>query len=173
MGDLNLVSLTKEHPYIQKIKKALEQATGQTIVHIDVRKVKRVAGASVVPLQLDFEGDQELILFVRASADVFKAKLNDKDIVLSGDFSDAYKPTFDAAVTGVAKLVRQSQPKTQAENAKQKVKLPPRRSASISQQIMDKSAEEQALEKTIADKTAQRDELLARLEQAKAQTSSM
>lgn len=173
MGSLNLVNLTHDHSYIQKIKKALEQTTGQEVAHIDIRKVKRVAGTSVAPVQIVFADSQELILFVRAGADVFKAQLNGKDIVLSGDFSDDYKPTFDAAVTGVAKLIRGAQPKVQAENAKQKVKLPPRRSPSVTQQIKVLSEEEKQLDQTIADKTLQRDQLIDRLEQAKAQTATL
>jgi hypothetical protein len=44
--------------------------------------VQRKGGVSVAPIIFLFAGGQELILFARASADVFKASLNGKEIVL-------------------------------------------------------------------------------------------
>lgn len=58
-----------------------------------------------------------------------KAELNDKVIVLSGDFSDDYKPTFENAVSCVAKLIREAQSKIQEQNKREKVSLPPRRTS--------------------------------------------
>lgn len=62
-------------------------------------------------LHFSFSGGATLTLYVRALADVVKAELNDKVIVLSGDFSDDYKPTFENAVSCVAKLIREAQSK--------------------------------------------------------------
>ncbi|MDQ9723409.1 hypothetical protein RFX65_04470, partial [Acinetobacter baumannii] len=99
----------------------LEKATGQTIVTPEFRKIKRVAGVSVLPVAFFFSGGATLTLYIRALADVVKAELNDKVIVLSGDFSDDYKPTFENAVSCVAKLIREAQSKIQEQNKREKV----------------------------------------------------
>ena len=44
--------------------------------------MQRKGGVSVAPIIFLFAGGQELILFARASADVFNASLNGKEIVL-------------------------------------------------------------------------------------------
>ena len=166
MGNLNLTALTDKSPYIQKIKAALEKATGQTIPLVETAKVQRKGGVSVVPAVFMFAGGQELTLYIRASADVFKAALNGKEIVLSGDFSDDYKQTFDNAVSGVAQLIRNAQPKIEQQNKKDKVNIPRRQSNSVPQQLDEKREEETKLDQEIADKTTQRDQLLQQLEQA-------
>ncbi|MCH7335195.1 hypothetical protein [Acinetobacter sp. NIPH 2699] len=105
MGTLNLTAVKPDTPYIKKIKTALEKATGQTIPLVEVKKVQRKGGVSVVPVFIVFAGGQELTLYARASADVFKAELNGKEIILSGDFSDDYQQTFDNAVSGLTVVV--------------------------------------------------------------------
>jgi hypothetical protein len=120
MGTLNLTAVTPDTPYIKKIKSALEKATGQSIPLVEIKKVQRKGGVSVVPIFLVFAGGQELTLFARASADVFKSELNGKEIVLPGDFSDDYQQTFDNAVSGIAKLIRESQAKVEQQNQKKR-----------------------------------------------------
>lgn len=88
-----------------------------------------------------------------------KAELNDKVIVLSGDFSDDYKPTFDNAVNGVANLIREAQSKIQDQNKREKVRLPPRRS-SVDQKAKEVQEQEQKLDEDLEKQTAQRDQLL-------------
>lgn len=172
MGSLNLATVTPNTPYIKKIKAALEKATGQAIPLVEVKKVQRKAGVSVVPVFLVFAGGQELTLFARASADVIKAELNGKDIILPGDFSDDYQQTFDNAVSGLAKLIRESQSKVEQQNQKAKVKLPPRKNRSIQQQIGDKREEEKQLDQELIDMTAQRDQLQVQLEQAQSNSAA-
>jgi uncharacterized protein YajQ (UPF0234 family) len=94
--------------------------------------------------------------------------LNGKEIVLPGDFSDDYQQTFDNAVSGMAKLIRESQAKVEQQNQKEKVKLPPRKNRSIQQQISDKREEETQLDQELSNLTAQRDQLLEQLKQAQA-----
>ena len=106
--------------HILKDPIGIRKATGQTIVTPEFRKIKRVAGVSVLPVALFFSGGAILTLYVRALADVVKAELNDKVIVLSGDFSDDYKPTFENAVSCVAKLIREAQSKIQEQNKREK-----------------------------------------------------
>jgi len=168
MGSLNLAAVTATTPYIKKIQSALEKATGQTIVTPEFRKIKRVAGVSVLPVTFFFSGGATLTLYVRALADVVKAELNDKVIVLSGDFSDDYKPTFDNAVNGVSKLIREAQSKIQDQNKREKVRLPPRRS-SVDQKAIEVQEQEQKLDEDLAKQTAQRDQLLEKIELAKHQ----
>ena len=171
MGNLNLTALTDKSPYIQKIKAALEKATGQNIPLVETAKVQRKGGVSVVPAVFMFAGGQELTLYIRASADVFKAALNGKEIVLSGDFSDDYKQTFDNAVSGAAQLIRTAQPKIEQQNKKDKVNIPRRPSNSVPQQLEEKREEETKLDQDILDSTARRDQLLQQLEQAKTQSA--
>ncbi|WOE40072.1 hypothetical protein [Acinetobacter chinensis] len=167
MSKLNLTRVTEKTPYIKKIKTALEKAAGQKIVLTEIRKVIRKSGVSVLPVLLSFTGGQELILYVRASADVIKAELNGKETVLSGDFSDDYKITFDNAVSGIAKVIRNSQSKVEQQNKRERVKLPPRK-ASHSQQMAEYKEQESAIDAKIKDKTAQRDQLLEKLNHMKA-----
>lgn len=54
MGSLNLAAVTATTPYIKKIQSSLEKATGQTILTPEIRKVKRVAGVSVLPVTFSF-----------------------------------------------------------------------------------------------------------------------
>lgn len=170
MGTLNLTAVTPDTPYIKKIKAALEKATGQSIPLLEVKKVQRKAGVSVVPVYLVFAGGQELTLYARASADVVKAELNGKEFVLPGDFCDDYQQTFDNAVSGTAKLVRESQSKVQQQNQKEKVKLPPRNNRSLTQQISEKKNEENQLDQDLADMTSQRDQLRKQLKQIEEST---
>ena len=169
MGSLNLAAVTPDTPYIKKIKAALEKGTGDKIPIVEVKKVQRKGGVSTSPIFFRFAGGQELVLYVRASADVIKAELNGKEIVLSGDFSDDYQLTFDNAVSGVASLVRKAQSMIDEQNKKDKVKLPPRKNRSIQQQISDKREEETQLDQELSNLTAQRDQLLEQLKQAQLQ----
>ncbi|MCH7388328.1 hypothetical protein MMO39_13640 [Acinetobacter modestus] len=162
MGTLNLTAVTPDTPYIKKIKSALEKATGQSIPLVEIKKVQRKGGVSVVPI---------FLVFARASADVFKFELNGKEIVLPGDFSDDYQQTFDNAVSGMAKLIRESQAKVEQQN--QKVKLPPRKNRSIQQQISDKREEETQLDQELSNLTAQRDQLRNQLKQAQEQSRAV
>ncbi len=168
MGSLNLAAVTATTPYIKKIQSALEKATGQTIVTQEFRKIKRVAGVSVLPVTFFFSGGATLTLYIRALADVVKAELNEKVIVLSGDFSDDYKPTFDNAVNGVSKLVREAQSKIQDQNKREKVRLPPRRS-SVEQKAKEVEEQEKKLDEELVKQTAQRDQLLEKIELTKQQ----
>ena len=131
MGNLNLTTITDQMPYVQKIKDTLERASGQSIPLTEGKKVQCKGGVSVAPIVFLFASGQELTLFARASADVFKASLNGKEIVLSGDVSDDYKQTFDNAVSGVAQLILTVQPKIEQQNKKEKVNIPWRQSNSI------------------------------------------
>ncbi|MCH7334381.1 hypothetical protein [Acinetobacter modestus] len=162
MGTLNLTAVTPDTPYIKKIKSALEKATGQSIPLVEIKKVQRKGGVSVVPI---------FLVFTRASADVFKFELNGKEIVLPDDFSDDYQQTFDNAVSGMAKLIRESQAKVEQQN--QKVKLPPRKNRSIQQQISDKREEETQLDQELSNLTAQRDQLRNQLKQAQEQSRAV
>lgn len=168
MGSLNLAAVTATTPYIKKIQSALAKATGQTIVTPEFRKIKRVAGVSVLPVTFFFSGGATLTLYVRALADVVKAELNEKVIVLSGDFSDDYKPTFDNAVNVVAKLIREAQSQIQDQNKREKVRLPPRRT-SVDQKTVEVEEQEQKLDEELVKQTAQRDQLLEKIELAKQQ----
>ncbi|GAA5003315.1 hypothetical protein GCM10023206_06890 [Acinetobacter puyangensis] len=166
---LNLATLAVTDPYIQKIKNALASTTGQEIPIINLEKVKRVSGVSAVPVEFIFAGGQALKLFIRAGADVFKAELNGKSIVLSGDFSNDLKMTFDNGVNGVAKLIRNGQKKFEISRTKEKVKIPSTSSPSksLTSLLKEVTEQENSLDQQIADSTTVRDQLLEQIEQAK------
>lgn len=170
---LNLVGLNADDAYIKKIKDALSSATGQEIPLINIDKVKRVAGVSAVPAEFVFAGGQALKIYIRAGADVFKAELNGKGIVLSGDFSNDLKMTFDNAITGVAKQIRDGQKKFELSRTKEKIKIPRQSqntavsSKSVSAQLKEIQEQEAVLDQQIVEKTKLRDQLLEQIEQAK------
>lgn len=175
MAELNLTQLDAKHPYIKKIEKSLSTAVKQKIVITEVLKVKRVAGVSAVPVRFVFAGNQTLELFVRASADVFKANLNDKSVALSGDFSDVHDFTFNRGVEGMAKLIREGQKDFESKLSKERVRLPksatPRASTSPTVKLNQVNEQIVLLDQQLEQKTAIRDELLAKIEQKKQLTS--
>ncbi len=70
-------------------------------------------------------------------------------------------------MSGTAQLIRNAQPKIEQQNKKDKVNIPRRQSNSVTQQLGEKREEETKLDQEISDRTAQRDQLLHQLEQAK------
>lgn len=155
---LDLAALTEKSDYIVKIKNALENAVGQKVVIVTVLGVTRTGGVYCRPVDFSFLGGQTLTLFIRAGADAFKAKLNGKELVLSGDFSDYKKDTFDRAVKYTADAIRNNQKKF--EKAQQKVKLndpnvkktPSSTKATVPQQLKDLAEQETKLTDEIAKK---------------------
>lgn len=136
---LELSSLNADSPYIKKIVKALIKAVGQEIPIVTPLKVKRIAGVSCKGFDFVFLGGQKLTLFVRMQADVIRAKLNDKDFVLSGDFSNDFQTTFDNGVNSVAKLIRNNQKKFETDQSKQKISAPtPKRTTTTPSQTPTK-----------------------------------
>lgn len=173
---LNLANLTEKDAYIQKVKTALEQGTGQKIVIINVDKIKRVSGVSARPIEFIFLGNQRLVLFIRAGADAFKATLNGKNIVLQGDFSNDLKMTFDNGVKGVSNLIRDGQKKFEASLLKEKVKPTSQakaentpRSMSVTSQIKQSLSEESQIDQDIADKIQQIEQVKSKIAQANIQ----
>lgn len=166
MANLDIANLKDNNPYLQKIKKALEREAKQSIVLIDFDKVKRVAGVSARPVIFVFTDNQKLTLYVRTTADVFKAELNGKALPLRGDFNAEHKDNFDAGVKGAAIAVRDNEKKFLAQQAKIKVTPPVRQkkpSTSPSAQLKVIAEQEAVVDKEIADLTAQRDALANRL----------
>ncbi|QHJ83143.1 MAG: hypothetical protein [Bacteriophage sp.] len=173
---LNLATLTAKDAYIVKIQKALETAVGQKIPIINIEKPKRISGVSASPVEFVFLGGQKLVLFVRSGADVFKATLNGKTIVLGGDFSNDLKMTFDNGVNSVAKYVRNGQKKFEASLSKERVKNPTKPSSSTPARstlvkIKQVEADESIIDNQIAEKQKQVDELKDKIEQANQQRS--
>lgn len=173
--EVNLANLSKEDDYIKMIKEALVKAVGQDIVLTEVGKVKRTSGVSSVGVLFVFTGNQKVELFVRASADVFKATVNGKVVPLFGDFSGVNKFTFDAGVNGIAKIVREGQSKFEASLAKEKIKIPGDKSTSapksVTAQLKALTEQESLIDQELAQKEAQKTQLLAQIEQAKLQKS--
>lgn len=171
---LNLATLTSKDAYIVKIKTALEKAVGQKIPIINIDKPKRISGVSASPVEFVFLGGQRLVLYVRAGADVFKATLNGKTIVLGGDFSNDLKMTFDNGVNSVAKYIRNGQKKFEASLTKEKVKNPVKaESTSTPRTVIGKikqiASEEATIDQAIEEKLHQIDDLKSKIEQANQQ----
>lgn len=160
MSDLNLAALSDQEPYLIKIKDALESASGQKVPFINVGKVKRVAGVSSAPVEFVFSGQQRATLYIRAGKDAFKAELNGKAFVLSGDFSDHYKQSFEAGVKSISAAIRKNQVPFQKKMTAEKMQPIPQAKDSkgrlvpvnTSQKLKIAQADELAIDTQIADK---------------------
>lgn len=172
MPEINIASLSESTPYIQKLKKALEKATGQPVPIINVLKLTRTAGVSVRPVEMDFGGGQSVTFLFRQGGDVFRVKINDRDFAMSGDLSPDYQPSFDAGIREIAKTIVDGQKAFQKKNAMTKVVVP--RAAftpkNTVQKLKEAQEQEAAVDVVVAQKTEQRDALKQQLEQKAIQT---
>lgn len=165
MSGLNLVALTEKEPIVQKFKKALEGATGQTIPIINLEKVKRVSGVSIRPVELVFAGGQKVTLLFRQAGDVYRVLINGKDLPMAGDLGIQYEASFKAGIAEIADAVRNGQKAFEKKQSQQKVVLPgtTRTSKNTTQTLKQVQAEIVQNDEIIAQKTQARDALQQQL----------
>lgn len=172
----SLAGLKQDNPFIQLIQKTLNsylKTVKQKVESIDIQKVKRPSGVSVVPVDFVLTGQQTLTLLLRADGDVYRAQINGKDYpftgVLDPDSSDLFGKAIKELARGIIKgqvaytkkLEKESssilQPKINA------TRTPPK---NVNQQIKANADEELQLDNEIEKLTAERDALKTKLESA-------
>lgn len=125
MSDFNLATLTEQNAIVIQLKKALAKATAQNIVAVIVDpKIKKTDDEATKTVTLNFENGQSAGFLFRKSGDIVRFKLNGKDRPISGDLDPEYKPSFNAAITEIADLIRGNQSKFDKAKAREKVKIP-------------------------------------------------
>ena len=174
MTGLNLATLTDKDPLVQKFKKALESATGQSIPIINMGKVKRITGVSIRPVELVLAGGQTITLLIRQAGDVFRVLINGKDLPMAGDLGVQYEASFKAGIAEIAEAIRAGQKPFEKKQSRQKVIIPAsgRTTPKNTAQLLKQAIEEiQQNDEIITQKTEARDALLAQLEQKNQQAA--
>lgn len=169
---MKLADITEKTPLVKDFSKRLAKSTKQKIAILEVEKVKRVSGASVRPVNMVLENGQTVKIYLRLAAedgalDLIRMDINDKNVPLTGDFDNSYKPSFEQSVDGVANIINTGQKAFQTKRAKMKIRSP-----SAGARPMNKSQQKAALlenvkelDAVIATKTAEKQTLQAQLEQ--------
>lgn len=169
---MKLSDITEKTPLVKDFSKRLAKSTKQAIAILEVEKVKRVSGASVRPVNMVLENGQTVKIYLRLAAedgalDLIRMDINGKNVPLTGDFDNSYKPSFEQSVDGVANIINTGQKAFQAKRAKMKVKRP-----TTGKQPMNKAQQKAALFETakeldtvIATKTAEKQTLQTQLAQ--------
>lgn len=170
---MKLSDITEKTPLVKDFSKRLAKSTKQAIAILEVEKVKRVSGASVRPVNMVLENGQTVKIYLRLAAedgalDLIRMDINGKNVPLTGDFDNSYKPSFEQSVDGVANIINTGQKAFQAKRAKMKVKRP----TTTGKPPMNKAQQKAALFETakeldtvIATKTTEKQTLQAQLAQ--------
>lgn len=169
---MKLADITEKTPLVKDFSKRLAKSTKQAIAILEVEKVKRVSGASVRPVNMVLENGQTVKIYLRlmteeAAIDLIRLDINGRNVPLTGDFDNSYKPSFNQSVDGVANIINTGQKAFQTKRAKMKI-----RSSSAGAKPMNKSQQKAALieaakelDTIIATKTTKKQTLEAQLEQ--------
>lgn len=170
---MKLSDITIKTPLVKDFVKRLAQSTKQGIPIVDIEKTKRVGGASVRPVLMSLENGQSVKIYLRLASeddklDIFRIDLNGKQIPISGDFDNSYLPAFNISVDAIASAIRSGQKAFSAKAAKQQVKsarsntVTPKNRAQQRNALLEQAGE---LDQVIEQKTAEKSELRAQLEQ--------
>lgn len=125
MSNFSLASLTETTPIILQLKKALEKAVMQNIVAVIVdAKLKKIGDEATKTVTFNLENGQSAAFIFRKSGDVVRFQLNGKDRPITGDLNPDYKPSFNAAISEIADMIRGNQSKFDKTKAREKVKIP-------------------------------------------------
>lgn len=165
MSNFSLATLTESTPIIVQLKKALSKAVAQSIVAVIVdTKLKKIGDEATKTVVLNFENGQSAGFIFRKSGDIVRFQLNGKDRPITGDLDPEYKPSFNAAISEIADLIRGNQSKFDKAKAREKVKIPQNRkeqAKSTSSAIKIVTENVGKLDQQIEEKSNQKD-LLAR-----------
>ena len=169
---MKLSDITEKTLLVKDFSKRLAKSTKQAIPIIDVEKVARVGGASVRPVNMVLENSQSVKIYLRLAAeddaiDLIRMDINGKNVPLTGDFDNSYKPSFELSVDGVANIINTGQKAFQTKRAKMKIRKPTAGSPPMNkaQQKNALIAHASELDITIATKTAEKQTLQAQLAQ--------
>lgn len=169
---MKLSDITEKTPLVSDFSKRLAKSTKQKIAILEVEKVKRVSGASVRPVNMVLENGQTVKIYLRLAAedgalDLIRLDINNKNVPLTGDFDNSYKPSFEQSVDGVANVINTGQKAFQAKLAKLKIRKPATGSQPMNKTQQKNAAIEAAkeLDIIIATKTTEKQSLEAQLAQ--------
>ena len=145
---MKLSDITEKTPLVKDFSNRLAKSTKQAVVVLSVEKVKRVAGASVVPVNMILENGQSVKIYLRLAKedealDLIRLDINDKNVPMTGDFDNSYKPSFNLSVDGVAAIINNGQKAFDTKQAKVKVRSP-----STGPRPMNKTQQKNALIET-------------------------
>ena len=162
---MKLSDITEKTPLVKDFVSRLAKSAKQAIPIVEIEKVKRVAGASVRPVNMVLENGQTVTIYLRLAAedealDLIRMDINGKNVPLSGDFDNSYKPSFNASVDAIANTIKTGQKAFEVKRAKLKVKAPrltgaaaPMNKAQQKKALLETAAE---LDVTIKNKTAEK-----------------
>ena len=100
----SLAGLKQDNPFIKLIQKTLNsylKTVNQKVESIDIQKVKRPSGVSVVPVDFVLTGQQTLTLLLRADGDVYRAQINGKDYPFTGVLNPDSSDLFGKAINPI------------------------------------------------------------------------
>lgn len=142
---MKLSDITEKTPLVKDFAKRLAKSTKQAIPIIDVEKVKRISGASLRPVNMVLENGQTVKIYLRLAAedeslDLIRMDINGKNVPLTGDFDNSYKPSFELSVDGVANIINTGQKAFETKRAKMKIRKP-----TTGNQPMNKAQQKNAL----------------------------
>lgn len=176
---MKLSDITEKSPLVADFSKRLTYTAKQKIVNTEIEKTKRVSGASVRPVNFIFENGQTLKIYLRLvdgeakpnevppkRLDVIRIDINGKQIPMSGDYDNSYKPSFNASVDLLANAIKSGQKSFDLKRAKVKVRAPRTGKAPMNKAQQRKAllAEASDLDVVIDNKTKEKTELTEQLE---------
>ena len=169
---MKLSEITEKTPLVKDFSNRLAKSTKQAIVALTIDNVKRVSGASVRPVNIVLENGQSVKIYLRLAKedealDLIRMDINGKNVPLTGDFDNSYKPSFNQSVDSVAAIIKNGQKAFETKRAKAKVRPP-----STGPRPMNKAQQKNALleiakerDVIIETKTKEKQTLEAQLEQ--------
>ena len=169
---MKLSDITEKTSLVKDFVNRLAKTTKQAIVSITIENTKRISGASARPISVTLENDQNVKVYIRVvgdAFDIFRIDINGKMQKLAGDYSNAYKPSFNASVDIIAHAIKQGQAAFDKRQAKKKMALPKSQNLrnTPKNKVQQRNAlhdEIQSLDEEIAEKMITKTDLQAQLD---------
>ena len=169
---MKLSAITAKTPLVKDFVARLAKSAKQAIPIVEIEKTKRLAGATVRPVLMVLENGQEARIYLRLAGegdklDIYRIDLNTKQIPISGDFDNSYKPSFNLSVDAIAAMITSGQKAFTAKMAKTKTKAAPKTGSApknIAQQHKEALEQSADLDKVIAAKTKEKEQLTEQLD---------
>lgn len=170
---MKLSAITAKTPLVKDFVARLAKTTKQAIPIVEIEKTQRLAGATVRPAVLSLENGQQVKLYLRLAGeegklDIFRIDLNSKQIPISGDFDNSYKPAFNLSVDAIATTIKSGQKAFTAKIAKTKTKPSPKAGNTPKNRAQQRNAlldQSKDLDKIISAKTTEKEQLTQQLTQ--------
>ncbi|WP_410472103.1 hypothetical protein ACGTJS_11015 [Faucicola mancuniensis] len=166
---MKLSEITEKTPLIKDFSNRLAKTTRQRIATVVINKIKRVSGVSSLPVDMNLENNQKVTCYIRIvdeKADMWRIDINGKQLPITGDLDNSYKPSFNKSVDDIAKAVVAGQKAFDKKMARQKTPSVTRTSTKVSQtkQLEELAQQAQDLDNTITQKQAEKQTLSEQLQ---------